>query len=149
MKRRHWQIHEDVSPFVFAPSSSVALACTFCLREYECSANDALWKQSVQNIYVDRNGESKGQYRNLVFFWVPVQEDMVIATLFALFGHRHFLLIHALLPRVLCWVGRIHFDDMLLGEAMGQENRVQSCGQRHSGQVTENVPCSRWNQRHS
>lgn len=25
MKRRHWQIHEDVSPFVFAPSSSLWL----------------------------------------------------------------------------------------------------------------------------
>lgn len=42
-------------------------------------------------------------------------------TLFALFGCGYFLLIHVLLPRVLCRLGRVHFDDVLLGEAMGKE----------------------------
>lgn len=82
------------------------------------------------------SGESKGQHQN--FFQVPLGEDMVTVTLFALFGYGYFLLMHALLPRVLCWMGRVHFDD---GRGHGKGNRV------HSGQITENVPCSRWTQR--
>lgn len=149
MKRRQTNTWRCFSLCVCSFFLSVALACTFCLHEYEYSENDALWKQSMKNIYADRNGVSKGQYRNLVFFWVCVWEDMVTATLFALFEYRQFLPIQALLLRVLCWETRVHFDDVLLGEDTGQENRVQSSGQRYSGQVTENVPCSRWNQRHS
>lgn len=111
------------------------------------------WKwclvKAVNQKYACWQEWSKGQYRNLVFFWVRVWEDMVTATLFALFEHGQFLPINALLLRVVCWESRVRFDDVLLREATGQGNRVQSSGQRHSGQVIENIPCSRWNQRHS